>query len=373
MNFKQTLTNTLLNIPGWHTRRKIVVIESDDWGSIRMPSKEVYDNLLHSGVRADNCPYNRYDSLESDEDLIVLFEILASFRDKNGNHPVFTANTVVANPNFERIKASGYQHYYYEPFTDTFKRNPKHKNAFEIIKQGINENIFYPQFHGREHLNVNLWLSLLQEKNELFLMAFEMGFWGIGPEIERVSKIHIQASFDCLERNEISYHSFIIRDGLKLFSEIFGYKSKSFIANNFIWDKSLNIVLDDQGVKYIQGMKYQKMPIFDGEKRKLIFHYTGEKNNLDQLYLIRNCNFEPTENPGIDYVSKCLNQIQNSFIMGKPAIISTHRLNFMGSIEKCNRDKNLVLFKQLIGKILKKWPDVEFVTSVELGDIIKSK
>ena len=31
MNFKQTLTNTLLNLPGWHTRRKIVVIESDDF------------------------------------------------------------------------------------------------------------------------------------------------------------------------------------------------------------------------------------------------------------------------------------------------------------------------------------------------------
>ena len=27
------LSHTLLNLPGWHTRRKIVVIESDDWGS----------------------------------------------------------------------------------------------------------------------------------------------------------------------------------------------------------------------------------------------------------------------------------------------------------------------------------------------------
>ena len=41
MNFKQTITHNLLNIPSWHTNRKIVVIESDDWGSMRMPSCEV--------------------------------------------------------------------------------------------------------------------------------------------------------------------------------------------------------------------------------------------------------------------------------------------------------------------------------------------
>lgn len=34
MNLKQTITHNLLNIPGWHTNRKIVVIESDDWASI---------------------------------------------------------------------------------------------------------------------------------------------------------------------------------------------------------------------------------------------------------------------------------------------------------------------------------------------------
>ena len=46
MSLKQTITHNLLNILGWRTKRHIVVIESDDWGSIRMPSKKVYDKLL---------------------------------------------------------------------------------------------------------------------------------------------------------------------------------------------------------------------------------------------------------------------------------------------------------------------------------------
>lgn len=32
MKLISNLAHNLLNIPGWHTNRKIVVIESDDWG-----------------------------------------------------------------------------------------------------------------------------------------------------------------------------------------------------------------------------------------------------------------------------------------------------------------------------------------------------
>ena len=152
----------LSNLPGWSTNRKIVVIESDDWGSIRMPSREVYDKLLKAGIRVDRCPYNRYDSLASEEDLSALFEILTQFRDKNGKQPAITANTVVANPDFEKIQASGFKEYFYEPFTETLKKHPAHQNSFNLWTQGMSEGIFQPQFHGREHVNLPLWLSLLQ-------------------------------------------------------------------------------------------------------------------------------------------------------------------------------------------------------------------
>ena len=46
MKLKQIISHNLLNIPGWRTKRKLVVIESDDWGAIRMPSKEIYNQFL---------------------------------------------------------------------------------------------------------------------------------------------------------------------------------------------------------------------------------------------------------------------------------------------------------------------------------------
>jgi len=96
------------NIPGWHTDRRIIVIESDDWGSIRMPNKQAYNLLLSKGIRVDSCPYNRYDSLASEEDLSMLFEVLDRFRDINGNPPILTANCVLVNPDFKRISESGF-------------------------------------------------------------------------------------------------------------------------------------------------------------------------------------------------------------------------------------------------------------------------
>ena len=48
--WKSLLSVHASNIPGWCTNRKIVVIESDDWGSIRMSSLEAFKKLLKAGT-----------------------------------------------------------------------------------------------------------------------------------------------------------------------------------------------------------------------------------------------------------------------------------------------------------------------------------
>ncbi|HAH58802.1 MAG TPA: hypothetical protein DCL86_11695 [Bacteroidales bacterium] len=105
---KSIITRNLLNIPGWRTKRKIVVIESDDWGSIRMDSPEAYRHFLSLGYPVDQCPYNRYDMLESNTDLEMLFEVLDSVRDIHGRPAMLTANSLVANPDFEKIEADNF-------------------------------------------------------------------------------------------------------------------------------------------------------------------------------------------------------------------------------------------------------------------------
>jgi hypothetical protein len=193
MSILQNLRYCLSNLPGWRTDKKIIVFESDDWGSIRMSSKEAFRKLVNSGVSIANDPYCKYDALESNADLENLYEVLLSFKDRRGNHPVFTGVNVVANPDFEKIKASDFQQYYYEPFTETFKKYPFHDKVYQLWKEGAEKRLFVPQFHGREHLNTQKWLRDLRAGNAHTRLAFDLGLWGIYSPL-----IHTeyQAAFD---------------------------------------------------------------------------------------------------------------------------------------------------------------------------------
>ena len=169
---KKAISLNIGNILGWNTNRKIVVIESDDWGSIRMPSIQVYNSLLKNSIRVDKDPYCRYDTLATREDLDSLFNLLTSFKDMSGNHPIITANAIMANPYFKKIEESNFESYFFEPFTETLMRYPGCETSYELWKDGIEACIFHPQLHGREHLNINQWLSHLQANNKEMRFAF---------------------------------------------------------------------------------------------------------------------------------------------------------------------------------------------------------
>ena len=69
MKPKQTIAQALLSIPGWHTKRHIIVFESDDWGAVRMPSLEVFNSLRSKGVSVgDSYGYDLNDTLASNDD-----------------------------------------------------------------------------------------------------------------------------------------------------------------------------------------------------------------------------------------------------------------------------------------------------------------
>ena len=87
--------------------------------------------------------------------------------------------------------------------------------------------------------------------------------------------------------------------------------------------------------------------------------------------MVRNASFEPSQCSGQDVVSECLKDIQNAFFWHKPAIISAHRLNFIGELNKRNRLDNLVALDILLSKILLRYSDVEFMSSEQLGEFIK--
>jgi len=356
-------------VRGWRTSRKIVVFESDDWGSIRMHSADDFKDLVIKGFKLDG-HYNRYDSLERASDLSSLFEVLYANRDAKGNYPSITANFLVANPDFDRIKTGNFSEYFYENFTETYKNQKGCENSFSIVQQGIDNKIFRPQFHGREHLNVRLWMRAIHSRHEETMIGFDHKFWGIIPAFPDTKHRHFLSAYDIQSEDELSALNAIISDGLKTFETAFGYKSKSFIATNYTWHPGIEKTLFEHGVRYIQGQHKQLVPKVSETGYHKKRHYLGQKNELGQVYLVRNALFEPSENPAFDWVSSCMKDISNAFTWKKPAVICTHRVNFAGAIDPGNSARNLILFNKLLRKIIKSWPDVEFMTSDRLGAII---
>lgn len=362
----------LYNMLGWRTKRHLVVFESDDWGSVRTPSKEVYDELIRRGIRMDRDSYCKYDNLATKEDLANLFEVLSSVKDKNGNPAIFTANAVVANPVFDKIKESDFSAYFYEPFTDTLKRDALHGDAFEMWRQGMNAGLFHPQCHGREHLNVKKWLGVLRQGESVTRTAFDLGIFGLTANVDASIKEYYMGAFNSGLDEDIESYNEILTDGLDMFEEVFGFRSKSFIATTYEWSPKIEPCLFKNGVRYIQGTIAQKIPLDDDTTVKIVRRgFQGTKTKSGLIRLFRNCFFEPSTKPDFDFVDDCLNRIRIAFKWGKAANICSHRVNYIGSIHKENTDRNLPELKRLLKEIVKRWPDVEFVTSDQLGEIIE--
>jgi len=369
--WKQKIARHILNIPGWNTKRKIIVFESDDWGSIRIPSRDVLNDLRNFGIPVDDDPFSKFDSLASSCDLEHLFETLTSVKDIFGHYPVLTANCVTANPDFDAIRKSNYSLYSYELFTETLKRYPEHSNSFNLWNQGMDMKVFYPQYHGREHLNFIQWLGSLNHGSRDFLFAFALGTYAINSE-SRSKRNNLLASLDYEELTDKQIIIDALIDGLNLFKRIFDFESVSYTPACYTWNSEIEEILARKNVKYIKTSKVQNVISPSIKKYKKRYHYNGKKNRFGQLYLVRNALFEPSLNNRIDWVDSCLNSIDIAFKWNKPAIICSHRLNFIGYINENNRVKNLKLLKQLLGNIMRKWPEVEFINSERLGNIISN-
>ena len=372
LTIRNILAKNYVNFRGWNTKRHIVVIESDDWGSIRMPSKSAYERMLSKGVNVDKNYFDKNDSLESAEDLQFLFEVLHSVKDKNGHGAVITPLTIVANPDFDKIEKCGKTQYYYESFVDTYTRNNHTEETLNLFKEGISEGIFYPQYHGREHVNVQRWLAAINSNSQKEKIAFDERALIASPmngdKYTLLKRYTPAFDYDCDTEKELEKGYFA--EGVDIFKQVFGFTPVSFCAPCGIMSDDLNNTAKECGIDFIQNGQ-QFIPLGEGNI-KVINRFWGQQNQFGQIYWRRNCTFEPAKNHNYDWVDQCLSEIAIAFRWGKPANINSHRVNYIGSINPENRTHTLIELKRLLKEIVNKWPDVEFVSSEELGRIISS-
>lgn len=355
---------------GWRTSRKLIVFESDDWGAIRMPNRAAYDSLLMSGIRVDRSPYDRLDCLERRTDFEGLMNVLLKHKDSEGNPPIFTINTIMGNPDFEAIRRDRFERYHHMNLFDSYRYY--HGESLEgLWRESMRQGLIRPQFHGREHLNVPLWLKDLRNGYEETRRAFSHGYYGLTTTTSAAAHSNYLAAFMVTALDGIDDARSRLQSGLDMFARAFGYRSLTFIPCNYIFPAALRAALFATGVRLVQAQRGQFVPLADGNYGRVQRFHTGMVDSAGLLYTVRNVKFEPFECDKTDWVLRALWEVQEAFLLRRPAIISTHRVNYVSGLDRFHGVRSLRLLEKLLTGIRHRWPSVEFVSSDQLLQIME--
>lgn len=372
MDVKQIIVDNLKNTLGWKTKRKIIVLSIDDYGNVRLDSKKARENLDAAGF-VSKSRFDSLDTLETKQDLEMLFEVLCSVRDINGRNAVISAFALPCNIDFERMADEKNKEYQHEILPITFKKlsvlQPKaYVGAWDLWQEGIANKIMLPQFHGREHLNLKLFNSKLKNQDVDILTALKNRSY-TSISVDKYQVKSYTAAFDFWDIEETASFEEIINSGLKNFENVFGYPSNYFNAPGNSASKRIEPFLLENGIKFTDN------PIVKSEHSgrglyKKSFNYTGKRLSSGLINITRNVVFEPGANTFQGSLGSALKQIESAFFWNKPAIISSHRVNFCGHIDPKNRQKGLSDLKMLLQETVQRWPEVEFMAANELGELI---
>ena len=372
---KDSLINNLKNSIGWKTKRKIVVFSVDDYGNVRLHSKEAREKLDQAGLKVYS-RFDLYDTLETKQDLEQLYAVLDSVKDKNGRSAVFTPFSLPCNIDFDKMKADNFQKYYFENLPVTYSKLAKeqpeaYKGAWELWQEGIAKGFLKPQFHGREHLNLFVFNDKLEKRDPELLAALKnKSYTSISDE--DYPTMSSTAALDFWDVDDNEKLKPILVEGLQLFKEVYGYPSNYFTPPVYQIHQSLFSTLKQNGIKYIDlGLVRKEHQGRNSSKTS--FNFIGKKTTEGLTIMVRNIVFEPTEDRGLDWVNFTMKQIERAFRWNKPAIISSHRVNFCGHIDPKNRAIGLQALQKLLQEIVKKWPEVEFMAANELGDYLTNQ
>ena len=367
---KRVLIDNLKNIAGWRTREKLVVIAVDDYGNVRLDSAAARDKLEGAGVDVIN-RFDRLDSLETRQDLEALFGVLSSVSDARGRPAVMTPYALCANPDIEAIRERP-DRYAYELLPRTFDRlsdrqPDAYRGAWALWREGIEKRFLRPQFHGREHFNVGLLERKLKTRDRTLMTNLEnnsLAAIGDEPSMPGVGFTH---AFGVWDRAEVARHGEIIESGLSLFEEVFGFASTTFTPPALQLHPDLYALVESLGVRAIDK-PLRCVRRIDRDTMRREWNTLGIARGQHHVSIVRNVVFEPTRDLRFDSVRLALEQAAAAFRWGKPAIISTHRVNFCGHIEEENRKHGLDALKRLLEGIVQRWPEVHFVGADDLAD-----
>lgn len=361
---KRYLIDNIKNAIGWKTNRKLLAFAVDDYGNVRMNSKQARDALEKSGVPLQG-RFDYLDALDTKDDLEMLYEVLTSVKDKNGNAAIFTTYALPCNVDFEKVLEFR-DGYHYETLDRTYQRlTADQPSAYEgtwgMLREGISSNLLCPQFHGREHLNIEVFEGHLRDGHAALIKnLLHKSMAGI-PRHSDFPFIDYTEAFAFNNVEVLDKHQAILKDGIERFEQVYGFFSSSITPPAQQLHPDLFPYLTSLGVKSLDKPLQKKRHLGEGEY-KFEVNWSGKRRKHEAVTVVRNVVFEPNEPGSLDWVEFAFRQVKTAFFWHKPAIISSHRVNFCGHIDPLNRDSGLKALRLLLKRVVLEFPEVEFVS-----------
>lgn len=311
-----------------------VLIESDDWG----PGGEFHAERLQA-----------------------LLDALAFHKDSTKRSAVLTANVVLSVPDVPQIVGAG-----------ILSRKMLDRDFGGIHKtmlQGIANGTFVPQLHGLEHLNAEAFVDLCRTSDPRTESARSDTNWWDWEALDSPLQGHY-VDGSRLPSRPISREKAdqIVTMATDLFTGMFGCPSLTAVAPCYLWNDDIEQSWARHSIKGIQTAGYRcNARDRDGNyvQDKVLIR-AGDKNEREQVYLVRNIMFEPVD--GKNTPDTAYAEALQAKRQALPLTISTHRYNFTRSAREFT--DSLAGLDELLNQLTQNIPDLRFLSSAELAECL---
>jgi len=305
-------------------RLKAVVLESDDWGLCAwVPDDRAHRALANqpafrtpAGLR-----YGR-STLETSSDVAELATELLDWRGGDGLPPVWQANTVVANPDYARIRPPLFEFdelpLCYLPELPARWARP---GMWDALREAERAGVWWAELHGLHHLPESAWLAALRRGESDARRAHEQ-------ESPIAQAVEASGEYDAAEPREVRARN--IRLAAEAFRRLFGRPPTSFCPPDYRFDDWFEEEAASIGLTTLQGKAEQAgravPPLWRRWFGLRFPRYEGARFHLPPRIA-----FEPEGSAGplgprgLDAAHR---GVREAWRRGRPAIVSTHRMNY---------------------------------------------
>lgn len=341
-----------------HFRTPVVVFQSDDWGQ---PCARSLPELaeIWPAAASETAPSWMHDAQERGEDMLALAEVLRKRTDSAGRPPRFTLNFIVHVPDYASIRAQGFKRYAARP----------HASREAIRTAMACSDVFECALHGGEHLAPSLWLEGLRNQVPWLRRFFDAECMPPPGLISTIAGLGAPYLLRDGGEAETQDRDQRLRSALQSFKQIFGCASVGFVAPNHAWDNSVENVLIECGVQYLQAC-HVHYPSWDHVlQHRWLRQRAGPSPHSALCYQTRTLDFEPTLRPNsIDAAIASACQLLGR---GISVVVNTHRINYVAALFPHRAEAALAALARLLAAMLKTRPDLRFADSAALAQLLR--